>query len=74
MEFFRKKILAVYDTLLKAVEHEIRLYARFNVKDNPAFFNHANQLSNGFSARCGPFSENHREALRQASLGKKASL
>jgi len=43
LDAFRKKILAVCTTPEAAIAHEIRLHARFNVKDHPALFNRANQ-------------------------------
>ena len=44
------------------------------MKDHPLFFNRANQRSSGFVGKCGPLSEQHRQALPAAHLGKKASL
>ena len=45
---FRKKIVATYATREAALALEVKLHAYFNVKDNPAFFNRANQTSTKF--------------------------
>lgn len=46
---FTKKIVAVYLTQEGALAREVKMHAYYNVKDNPAFFNRANQTSTKFT-------------------------
>jgi len=48
-EKFKYKILSVHDNREDALLKEIRLHKRFDVKNNPKFYNQSNQLSLGFS-------------------------
>jgi hypothetical protein len=47
-EFGFKLILATFKTKEEALAEEIRLHKLFNVKDNPNFYNQANQTSTKF--------------------------
>lgn len=47
-EWFTKKILSMYSSRDQALAKEIRLYALFDVRHHPLFFNRANQTSNSF--------------------------
>jgi len=73
LDSFRKKILAIYETSEEALSHEIALHARFNVKDHPAFFNRANQLSTGFSVGT-LLSDAHKQKIVQAQSGNGHAL
>lgn len=52
-ERFIYEILVEFDTREEAVEHEIELHSRYNVKDNIDFYNLANQTPNGFDGGVG---------------------
>ena len=43
-----KTILKEFNTRKEALEHEVELHAKYNVKDNPLFWNNANQTSTKF--------------------------
>lgn len=64
---FSKRIIAEHSTWEAALEHEIELHAEFNVKDNPEFFNRANQTSTGFANACGPMSEEDCAKMSEAA-------
>ena len=45
---FKYKVLKIFPTRKEAVEHEIFLHKKFNVKLHGQFYNSANQTSTGF--------------------------
>jgi len=47
---FAKEILSTWKTREEAVAEEIRLHAEIGVKDNPTYYNKANQTSTGFDS------------------------
>jgi len=66
---FYKKIVGIYPTRMHALEKEIALHARFNVKDHPLFLNRANQTSVNFSfMRTQACSEEHKQKIREKLL------
>jgi hypothetical protein len=65
-QWFVKKIVSVHPTRQAALMKEIRLHHCFNVRDNPKFFNQANQTSIGFDA--GPISLEARQKISAALL------
>lgn len=48
-QFFRKKILKIFETKIEAMEHEMFLHNRLNVAFHPKFFNRYNQSRCGFN-------------------------
>ena len=53
----RKIILGVYATRELAVADEIALHKFYNVKNNPAFYNRANQVAGGFDTQGTSFTQ-----------------
>ena len=49
---FVKEIIAVHESRKKAVDHEVRLHADYDVARSPRFFNKAKQTSVGFDFDC----------------------
>lgn len=47
---YKYKVLKIFSTRKEAVEHEIFLHKKFNVKIHEQFYNNANQTSTGFDA------------------------
>lgn len=45
---FKYKVLKIFSTRKEAIEHEIFLHKKFNVKLHKQFYNRSNQTSNGF--------------------------
>lgn len=43
-EIFKYKIIKIFKTKNEAIEYESLLHKKFNVKDNPKFYNKHNQL------------------------------
>ena len=71
-EFFKKKIVSRHKTREQALNKEIRLHERFNVKDNPFFFNQSNQTSTKFLIT-QPLTDPQKGKLREKALGRKHS-
>lgn len=46
---YKYKVICCFDDNTKALNLEVRLHKRFDVKNNPAFYNLANQTSKGFT-------------------------
>jgi len=46
---YRYKVVGIYQSREAAYDAEIRLHARHDVKNNPSFYNKANQTSSGFT-------------------------
>jgi len=66
---FCKKIVGIYPTRMHALEKEMALHARLNVKDHPLFLNQANQTSVYFSfMRTQACSEEHKQKIREKLL------
>lgn len=71
--FFKKKILGVFETRQLALGKEVFLHSYFNVKDHPLFFNQANQTAAGFDCRYWsgiPKTEVEKQVRSRALLGK----
>ena len=48
-ENFRYKVVSIYDNREEAMDKEIRLHSKFNVSNNPHFYNRCNATTSGFS-------------------------
>lgn len=77
---YKYKIVSTHITATAAVTKEIRLHAKFNVKNNVNFYNKANQLSNGvcLSSDDHPMKGKHhkestKEKIRNSLTGYKHS-
>lgn len=67
-----KLILARFDTRAEAVQYEIDLHIRFNVVENPMFWNKAKQTSTGFDTSGRSMDEKER-AIRSEAQKKRFS-
>jgi hypothetical protein len=70
-KYFKKKFLAEFSTRESALNHEIKLHERFNVKNHPAFFNLANQTSYKFTTPPGPLNLEQKRKLSEKATGRK---
>lgn len=75
----RKEVLAVFETRVEAVAHEVYLHEKFQVSTDVEFFNRAKQKTTGFdTAGClGPrngvrHTEESKQKNRMAHLGRPA--
>ena len=73
MKYFLKKILAIYFTREEALQREIEIHARFDVKNHPLFFNQANQTSTGFIT-AGPLTQAHKLKISEKKKGSTHSV
>ena len=48
---YKKNILKKFDTRIEAVQEEVRLHTKFNVKANEAYYNQVNQTTEYFDAQ-----------------------
>lgn len=62
----RKRVLKVFDTQKEALEHEIEIHAKYDVRNNPRFYNKANQTTVGFT-----FSTHTEESKKKMSVIQK---
>ncbi len=64
---YKYKVLKVFSTRLEAVEHEIFLHKKFNVKTHKSFYNGANQTSTKFDTSGTTYShtEEAKEKIRK---------
>jgi hypothetical protein len=71
---FTKKIVAIYADRRAALAREVRMHAYWNVKDNPAFFNRANQSSTKFTTSAGPLPPATKAKLSTAKKARYAAM
>jgi hypothetical protein len=71
-----KRVLSIFNTRKQALEHEIYLHNKYEVNQNPFFYNKAKQTSTGFdTSGCKlTFTEDHKRKISDAMKGKKHSL
>lgn len=70
-EWFKKEILAIWDTRELAVEHEIRLHNHFEVGANPMFYNKSKQTNTGFDTTGIIVTEETRKKLSLSGKDRK---
>lgn len=70
---FEKTIITIWKSRKLAVQHEIKLHEEYNVKDNPLFYNKANQTSTGFDTSGKPMHPNTKKGLLKAITGRPCS-
>jgi hypothetical protein len=45
---YKYKVIKIFNTPKDAIAHEIKLHAKFDVRNNPSFYNKTNQTSTGY--------------------------
>ncbi len=58
-EQYKYKVIKIFGTRVEAVEHEIFLHSKFDVKLHEKFYNDSNQTSTGFDTTGRKFSNNN---------------
>lgn len=70
---YRYKIVQIFTNAQKAIDREIKLHHKFDVKNHPYFYNKANQTSNKFDTTGICMSLEARKKMSIASKGKPKS-
>lgn len=47
-QYYKYKVIKIFETRIKANDHEIMLHAKFNVKNNTKFYNESNSINSKF--------------------------
>ena len=69
---YKYKVVKIFSTRKEAVEHEIFLHKKFNVKLHERFYNNANQTSTGFDTAGTTYSHTE-ETKQKMSLERKGA-
>lgn len=72
---YKYKVIKIFSSRVEAVEHEIFLHAKFNVKLHDSFYNDANQTSTGFDTTGKRYTRTPEQIInyRNCQLGKTYS-
>lgn len=70
---YKYKIVYLFNTKEEALNREIRLHKKFNVKNHPNFYNKSNQTSTGFDTTGIKPSDNNRKRSSECHKGVKKS-
>ena len=71
---YKYKVLKIFSTRKEAVEHEIFLHKKFNVKLHERFYNNANQTSTGFDTAGKEKSQEFKKNLSILASSRKGEL
>ena len=66
-----KRVLSTFPSRKKAVQHEIYLHDKYDVANNPSFYNKAKQTSTGFDTSGTTLTEEHLAKVSKSLKGKK---
>ena len=67
---YKYKVLKIFSTRKEAVEHEIFLHKKFNVKLHKQFYNGSNQTSAGFDTTGVKYSDERKEQIKIRMRGE----
>ena len=70
---YKYEILKIFDTPNAQADHEIELHERYNVGENPMFYNKVKQSPCGFDHTGHKHSDESKKKMSKARLGKKLS-